>query len=77
MRSKGSLKEDIKTIFSINPYSDFTPTDLFYDLTILYDHGSNKLELTDIRNVLNELKTEGFILIAIEKKFIKRYENMY
>lgn len=72
MRSKGSLKEDIKTIFSINPYSDFTPTDLFYDLTILYDHGSNKLELTDIRNVLNELKTEGFIFNCNRKEIYKK-----
>lgn len=72
MRSKESLKEDIKTIFSINPYSDFTPTDLFYDLIILYDHDSNKLELTDIRNVLNELKMEGFIFNCNRKEIYKK-----
>lgn len=72
MRSKGSLKEDIKTIFSINPYSYFTPTDLFYDLTILLDHDFNELEMTDIRNVLNELKTEGFIFNCNRKEIYKK-----
>lgn len=72
MRGKGNLKEDIKNIFFLNPYSDFTPTDLFYGLIILHDYERDKLELTDIREVLNELKMEGFIFNCNRKEIYKK-----
>lgn len=72
MKSKVSLKEDIKTIFCLSPYTDFTPTDLFCDLVILHDYDRDKLEPADIKEVLNELKMEGFIFNCNRKEIYKK-----
>lgn len=72
MKSKVSLKEDIKTIFCLSPYSNFTPMDLFYDLVILHDYDRDKLEVADIKEVLNELKIEGFIFNCNRKEHYKK-----